>query len=96
MVELLKTPRFLSELSPGIHYRFHEWIEDKEVMFSDVMKAAFSSWPIVPSKVDQPDSDVRKDDSLYVDIFRPFVIVEHNLLFGLILVHGMLCGRECT
>lgn len=41
MVELLKTSSLLSDISTGIYSQFHEWIEKKEVMMSDVINVFF-------------------------------------------------------
>ncbi|KMS97921.1 hypothetical protein BVRB_4g097400 [Beta vulgaris subsp. vulgaris] len=48
--ELFSTPSFLSNLSPGIFYRFREWIEKKEVPLSDAVAAAFAPQTVTPSK----------------------------------------------
>ncbi|KMT13349.1 hypothetical protein BVRB_4g084400 [Beta vulgaris subsp. vulgaris] len=66
--ELIATPSFLSNLSPGIFYRFREWIEKKEVPLSDAVAAAFAPQAVTPGKIYQPNWDVREDESLYSDI----------------------------
>ncbi|KMS97343.1 hypothetical protein BVRB_6g155880 [Beta vulgaris subsp. vulgaris] len=48
--ELIATPSFLSNLFPGIFYRFREWIEKKEVPLSDAVAAAFAPQTVTPGK----------------------------------------------
>ncbi|KMT15165.1 hypothetical protein BVRB_3g062790 [Beta vulgaris subsp. vulgaris] len=53
--ELIATPSFLSNLSPGIFYRFREWIEKKEVPLSDTVAAAFAPQTVTPGKIYRPN-----------------------------------------
>ncbi|KMT17290.1 hypothetical protein BVRB_2g039880 [Beta vulgaris subsp. vulgaris] len=81
--ELIATPSFLSNLSPGIFYRFREWIEKKEVPLSDAVAAAFAPQTVTPSKVYQPNWDVREDESLYSDIPEIGGILTYRILKGM-------------
>ncbi|XP_057246883.1 uncharacterized protein LOC130589586 [Beta vulgaris subsp. vulgaris] len=81
--ELIATPSFLSNLSPGIFYRFREWIEKKEVPLSDAVAAAFAPQTVTPGKVYQPNWDVREDESLYSDIPENGGILAYRILKGM-------------
>ncbi|KMS97702.1 hypothetical protein BVRB_5g124470 [Beta vulgaris subsp. vulgaris] len=78
--ELIATPSFLSNLSPGIFYRFREWIEKKEVPLSDVVAAAFAPQTVTPGKIYKPNWDVREDESLYSDIPENGGILAYRIL----------------
>ena len=47
-------PNFLSNLSPGIFYRFRGWIEKKEVSLSDSLPASFAPLSVSAGKIYQP------------------------------------------
>ncbi|KMS97467.1 hypothetical protein BVRB_5g126670, partial [Beta vulgaris subsp. vulgaris] len=81
--ELIATPSFLSNLSPGIFYRFREWIEKKEVPLSDTVAAAFAPQTVTPGKIYQPNWDVREDESLYSDIPENGGILAYRILKGM-------------
>ncbi|KMT19253.1 hypothetical protein BVRB_1g014350 [Beta vulgaris subsp. vulgaris] len=81
--ELIATPSFLSNLSPGIFYRFREWIEKKEVPLSDSVAAAFAPQTVTPGKIYQPNWDVREDESLYSDIPENGGILAYRILKGM-------------
>ncbi|KMS98165.1 hypothetical protein BVRB_4g094930 [Beta vulgaris subsp. vulgaris] len=81
--ELIATPSFLSNLSPGIFYRFREWIEKKDVPLSDAVAAAFAPQVVTPGKVYQPNWDVREDESLYSDIPENGGILAYRILKGM-------------
>ncbi|XP_057248390.1 uncharacterized protein LOC125495242 [Beta vulgaris subsp. vulgaris] len=81
--ELIATPSFLSNLSPGIFYRFREWIEKKEVPLSDTVAAAFAPQAVTPGKIYQPNWDVREDESLYSDIPENGGILAYRILKGM-------------
>ena len=76
-------PSYLSNLSLGIFYRFREWIEKKEVPLSDALAASFAPQSVTPGKIDQPDWDVREDESLYADIHENDGIVAYRILKGM-------------
>ncbi|KMT05824.1 hypothetical protein BVRB_7g165980 [Beta vulgaris subsp. vulgaris] len=81
--ELIATPSFLSNLSPGIFYRFREWIEKKEVPLSDTVAAAFAPQTVTPGKIYQPNWDVREDESLYSNIPENGGILAYRILKGM-------------
>ncbi|KMT01945.1 hypothetical protein BVRB_9g209660 [Beta vulgaris subsp. vulgaris] len=78
--ELIATPSFLSNLSPGIFYRFREWIEKKEVPLSDAVAAAFAPQTVTLGKIYQPNWDVKEDESLYSDIPENGGILAYRIL----------------
>ncbi|KMT04666.1 hypothetical protein BVRB_7g168490 [Beta vulgaris subsp. vulgaris] len=81
--ELITRPSFLTSLSPGIFYRYREWIEKKEVPLTDSVAAAFAPSPVTAGKVYQPAWDVREDESLYSDIPENGGILAYRILKGM-------------
>ena len=76
-------PSFLTNLSPGIFYRYREWIEKKEVSLTDSVAAAFAPVPVTPGKIYQPDWDVKEDESLYSDIPKNGGVLAYRILKGM-------------
>ena len=83
MRELITTPNFLSNLSPGIFYQFPGWIQKKEVPLSDALAASFAPPSITLGKIYQPNWDVREDESLYSDIPENGGILAYHILKGM-------------
>ncbi|KMT17199.1 hypothetical protein BVRB_2g039020 [Beta vulgaris subsp. vulgaris] len=81
--ELITRPSFLTSLSPGIFYRYREWIKKKEVPLTDSVAAAFAPSPVTVGKVYQPAWDVREDKSLYSDIPENGGILAYRILKGM-------------